>query len=358
MLKMKFKYKSKKICGVLSVVPQNFKTFDEEMENYKADKKRTERLKRVMGYERHHLVEEGVTVSDLAVFGMEYLFENNFLRKEEIGALILVTESPDYFLPPTSNIIQGRLNLPQGVLCLDINQGCAGYIVGIIEACSLLEHLEGKKVILINADILSRKTSKADRNSYPLIGDAASISILKNADESEIIQGEIKMDGSRFDALMIPAGGFKMPSSSETSILQDDGSGNCRSLDNLIMKGKDIFDFVQTEVPPLVESVIQSSHLTKEQIEFYLFHQPNKFMVEKLADEINIPYEKIPSNIVTNFGNSSGVTIPLNITFNLGERLLNENFQVCFAGFGVGLAWGAMLLKIGEFNFCQTIYFA
>ena len=106
---MKFSYKNKKITGILSVVPKNFKTFDEEMDNFHADKARTKRLKMVMGYEKHHIVEDGVTVSDIAVFGMEYLFKNNLLKPEDISALILVTESPDHFLPPTSNIIQWRL---------------------------------------------------------------------------------------------------------------------------------------------------------------------------------------------------------------------------------------------------------
>jgi 3-oxoacyl-[acyl-carrier-protein] synthase-3 len=354
---MKFSYKNKKITGVLTVIPKNFKTFDEEMDNYNANKARTKRLKMVMGYDRHHIVEDGVTVSDLAVFGIEYLINNNILKKDEIDALLLVTESPDYFLPPTSNIIQGRLGLSEDVLCLDINQGCAGYIVGMIQACTILEQKEINKVVLINADILSRKVSKEDRNSYPLVGDALSITIVEKSSDEDLIQGEIKMDGSRFDALMIPSGGFKMPSSPETAIMHEDSDGNRRSLDNLVMRGRDIFHFVQTEVPPLIEGLFKRIGVDKNSIEMYLFHQPNKFMVEKLAEEMKIPYEKVPSNIVTNFGNASGVTIPMNITFNLGERLLNEKLQVCLSGFGVGLAWGAMVMKIGNFKFCKMIQY-
>ena len=352
---MRFNYKNKKITGILSVIPKNFKTFDEEMKNFHADEARTKRLKMVMGYEKHHIVEDGVTVSDLAVFGMEYLFKKNLLKPEEISALILVTESPDYFLPPTSNIIQGRLNLSTDIFCIDINQGCAGYIVGIMQACSLLEQDDINKVVLINADILSRKTCKEDKNSYPIIGDAASITIIEKSAEENLIQGEIKMDGSRADALMIPAGGFKMPSTPETSIIREDEDGNRRSLDNLVMKGRDIFHFVQTEVPPLIDSLFSRLSIKKDEIDKYLFHQPNKFMVEKLAEEMKIPYDKIPSNIVTNFGNAGSVTIPLNITFNIGEKLLNENFKVCLAGFGVGLTWGAIILELIKMNFCEII---
>ena len=184
---MKFSYKNKKITGILSVIPKNFKTFDEEMENFHADKARTKRLKLVMGYDKHHIVEDGVTISDLAVFGMEHLFKNDLLNPEEIGALVLVTESPDYFLPPTSNIIQGRLKLSQDIFCIDINQGCAGYIVGIMQACSLLEQDGINKVVLINADILSRKTCKEDKNSYPLVGDAISITVVEKSDDENPI---------------------------------------------------------------------------------------------------------------------------------------------------------------------------
>ena len=354
---MKFSYKNKKITGILSVVPKNFKTFDEEMDNFHADKARTKRLKMVMGYEKHHIVEDGVTVSDIAVFGMEYLFKNNLLKPEDISALILVTESPDHFLPPTSNIIQGRLNLSTDIFCIDINQGCAGYIVGIMQACSLLDQDDMKKVVLINADILSRKTCKEDRNSYPLVGDAISITVVENSAEETLIQGEIKMDGSRADVLMIPAGGFKMPSTPETAIIREDKEGNRRSLDNLVMKGREVFHFVQTEVPPLIDSLFARLGIEKDEIDKYLFHQPNKFMIEKLAEEMKIPYEKMPSNIVTNFGNASGVTIPLNITFNIGERLLKENFKVCLAGFGVGLTWGAIVLELAKLDFCEIKYY-
>ena len=354
---MKFAYRDKKITGVLSVIPKNFKTFDEEMENYGADRSRTKRLKLVMGYDRHHIVEDGVTVSDLAVFGMQHLFDTGRLKKDEISALVLVTESPDYFLPPTGNVIQGRLELPQDVFCIDINQGCAGYIVGLMEAFSLLEQSDMKKIVLINADILSRKVAKEDRNSRPLVGDAIAITIVENSAEAASIDGEIKMDGTRFDVLMIPAGGFKMPSTSETAIVRADFDGNRRSLDNLVMKGRDVFHFVQTEMPPLINSLFDRLGITKEEIDWYLFHQPNKFMVEKLAEELDVPYEKMPSNIVTNFGNASGVTVPLNMTFNLGQRLLDESFKVCFAGFGVGLTWGAMVLNVGNLDFCEMIQF-
>lgn len=354
---MKFKYKNKRISGVLTVIPKNYKTFDEEMANYQADIKRTKRLKMVMGYDRHHLVEPNVCVSDLAVFGIEHLLDKGLLKKDEIDALVLVTQSPDYFMPSTSNIIQGRLGLKQDVFCVDINQGCAGYIVGLMEAFSLLAQDDVSKVVLVNSDVLSRKVSNEDRNSYPLIGDAASITIVERSVNENYIDGEILMDGTRYDTLIIPAGGFKLPSSPETAVMRESEEGNRRSLDNLVMKGGEVFNFVQTEMPPFIDNLFKRIKITKDEIDWYLFHQPNKFMVEKLAEAMNVPYEKMPSNIVTHFGNASGVTVPTNICYNLGDKLLKNEYKVCLAGFGGGLTWGAMVLSLGNLDFCEMTEF-
>lgn len=337
---------------MLTVIPSNMKTFDEEMENYKASTARTKRLKAVMGYDRHHFVTDDTCTSDLAVFAMERLFQTGKLEKSDIGALILVTQSPDYFLPATSNVIHGRLGLAHDVYCLDINQGCAGFIIGLQQAFSILPQLSGKKAVLINADVLSRKVSKQDRNSWPLSGDAASVTIVEQGGDDSI-RGIIKMDGSRYDALIIPAGGFRQPSTSDTSILHDDGEGNLRSADNLCMQGGAVFNFMQTEVPPLIEEILDFAGKCKDEVDWYMFHQPNMFMVDKLADALGVPHEKMPSNIVTYFGNASGITIPTNICYNLGNKLLNDEYTICLSGFGVGLTWGGMVLRMGKLDFCE-----
>ena len=354
---MQLAYRNKRITGVLTVIPKNCKTFDEEMKNYQADKKRSRRLKLVMGYDRHHFVEPGVCASDLAVFGVETLLHEGKLRKEEIDAIVMVTQSPDYFMPTTGAVIHGRLGLDSHVYCVDISQGCTGYLTGLMEAFSLLDQPQTRKVLLINVDVLSHKVSKEDRNSYPLIGDAASVTVVERTEEETRIDGEIRMDGSRHDALMIPAGGFRQPSTPETAVLHEDSEGNRRSLDNLVMKGADVFNFVQTEMPPLLASLFARLGVKKEEIDWFLFHQPNKFMVEKLAQAIDVPLEKMPSNIVTYFGNASGVTIPTNICYNVGEKLLGHTYKVCLAGFGVGLTWGAMVLELGQLDFCEMVEF-
>lgn len=352
---MDLKFNNKKITGILTILPENEVKFEDEIDNYNFSRGQSMKLKLIMGYNKRRIVKEGTTSSDLCVFGMNYLFENNLLNKEDIDALILVTQSPDYFMPPTSHVIHGKLDLREDMVCMDINQGCSGYVTGLNQAFYLLEQEEINKVVLLNAEILSRKVSKKDRNNNPQIGDGAAITIVEKDPSAKPIFGSVKLDGKGADVLIIPAGGFKKPSSPETAVLKEDKSGNFRALDHLMMKGDDVFNFVQREIPPMIEHLLDKANSNKGEVDYFMFHQPNKFMLKKLADKMEVPYEKMPNNIVENFGNSSGVTLPAVITFNLGQRLLNESFLICMAGYGVGLNWASLLLNVEKLSFCEII---
>jgi 3-oxoacyl-[acyl-carrier-protein] synthase-3 len=352
---MNFKFDKKKISGILTILPENEVKFEDGMENYNFSASKSLKLKYTMGYNLRRVVKDGVCISDLLIFGFNYLFENNLLQKDDIDAIILVTQSPDYIMPPTSNIIQGKLGLKNDIICLDINQGCAGFVIGLFQSYMLLEQEHIKKVVLLNADILSRKVSKRDRNSNPLVGDAASITILEKSEIQNPITISIKMNGAGASTLMIPAGGFRTPSSPETAIMCEDSAGNFRSLDNLIMKGDEVFNFVQTEVPPMISDLITFANVQIKDVDYFMFHQPNKFMLNKLADKIGIPREKMPSNIVENFGNSSSVSIPTAISYNIGDLLNSNSFLLCIAGFGVGLTWASALLRVGDTKFNKII---
>lgn len=354
---MNFKFNNKKITGILAVVPDREIEFDDEIDNYNFKKSQSMKLKLIMGYKKRRIVHEGTSISDLIIHGMRYLFENGQLNKEDIDALLLVTQSPDHFMPATSYIIHGELGLKHDVICMDINQGCSGYAIGLHQAFMMLEQDSIKKVVLINADVLSKKVSKRDRNNNPQIGDGASITIVEKDQNAGAVYGAIKTDGSGADVLTIPAGGFKIPSNEQTGILKEDASGNFRALDHLVMKGDEVFNFVQREVPVMIEQLLAEANVEKENIDFYMFHQPNKFMLKKLADKMNVPYEKMPNNIVENFGNSSSVTIPTTITYNMGNQLLNDSFKMCLSGFGVGLSWSALVMDVGRLKFCELIEF-
>ncbi len=206
---------------MLGVLPERESFFEDEVGNYSFPEKQTMRLKRVMGYEKHRIAKPGSTVSDFAWYGVNYMLEQEWITKEEIGALVVVTLCPDHFVPHISTIVHGKLGLSEDVICMDLAQGCCGFLLGLFEAFLLLDHMEDKKVVLVNADVLSHKVSPRDRNDYPLIGDAAAITVVENSREKSEIFYEMYMDGSRGEVLKIPAGAFRMPSTAETAVMKE-----------------------------------------------------------------------------------------------------------------------------------------
>ena len=354
---MDFVFKNKRISGILTILPKKAVKFEDEMSNYSFSPAKCMKLKLAMGYNEHRIAAPGQTSADFCMYGLQYLFDNGLLRKDEIDALLFVSQSPDYFMPPTSNVIHGHFELKQDCLCMDINQGCAGFELGLIQAFMMLEQPAIKTVVLMNADVLSSKVSDRDRNSKPLIGDAAAITIVEKCEEVNAIYANIKMDGTGALVLNIPAGGFRLPSSSETAVMEQDAAGNWRSKDNLVMQGDEVFNFVQREVPPMIEHLFEQSGVDRNDVDWYMFHQPNKFMLHKLADKLGIPHEKMPANIVENFGNASGVTVPTCISYNLGDRLVNGKMCLCMAGFGVGLTWSSIMMEMGNLKFNKIIVY-
>jgi 3-oxoacyl-[acyl-carrier-protein] synthase-3 len=138
-------------------------------------------------------------------------------------------------------------------------------------------------------------------------------------------------------------------------VLEDVGDNNLRAKDHLRMDGSAVFNFVQVEVPPLIESLLACAGVSMDAVDYFLCHQPNRFMLQKLADKMKVPYAKMPMNVVEHFGNSSGVTIPIAIAFNLADQLKNGYSRVCLSGFGVGLTWSSMLMRLGKLSFCEMI---
>lgn len=349
-------FRNKKISGIITVLPETESHFDDEIGNYDFPEKQTRRLKKVMGFHKHFLSKDTSTASDFCLEGLNYLLDKKMLEKEEIGAIIIVSLSPDYFLPQMSNIIHGKCNLTKDVLCIDIPQGCCGFLLGLMEAFMLLDHMGDKKAVLFNSDIMSHKVSKHDRNDFPLVGDVTTVTVIENDKSGQEIPFRLFADGTNRNALRIPAGGFAMPSTAQTAEMEPSEDGNKRSLDNLHMDGGEVFNFVQREVPPMLAEMIKAYGIKKESFDFFLFHQPNKFMLQKLADAIEVPHEKLFMNVVENYGNPSGASIPTVITHNLKEQMLDgQLYNCCLSAFGSGLTWGAMFMKLGRMEFCETI---
>ena len=238
-------FKDKRISSVYSVIPQNEADFMDEASNYSFSESQMKKLKKVMGFDKRRVAIEGETVGDYAIYGIRQMLQDGVFNENEIGAIIVTTTSPDYFIPPISNLIQGQFNFNQDTVCIDISQGCCGYIVGLNYAFMTLEHLQNKKVLLISGDLLSFKVSKRDRASRPITGDAVTISIIENSEGTGPIYTALKNNGKAAFSVYIPAGGTKIPVTPETIEEKEDEFGNWRGLQHLCMQGDLVFNFIR-----------------------------------------------------------------------------------------------------------------
>ncbi|MGO9008547.1 MAG: 3-oxoacyl-[acyl-carrier-protein] synthase III C-terminal domain-containing protein [Bryobacteraceae bacterium] len=325
---------------------------------FKLSEQKAKRFKKMMSLDRHRIAPPEVCSSDLCLFGLQRLLEEGALKKEEIGALVFVSQTPDYIMPATSNVLHGKLGLGHDVVCLDINQGCTGFLLGLLESFLLLEIAALHKVVLLNGDTCSKQMDRRNRVSYPLTGDAGSVTIVERCDAENPIFTDLKNDGSRHKAIMIPAGGYRMPSTPETLELREAEEGVVQNLEHIHMDGAAIFNFTMEDVPPQVKEILAFSGDTLDSIDDFLFHQPNPFILKQMADKMEIPQTKLPNNIVSLYGNCSSVTIPLNITVNRGEQVRQTSRRACFSGFGVGLTWISMVMNLGPLDVCELVEYA
>ena len=345
-----------KIKGMCVAVPDNVQKFEDDMRHFPFTEKSSLRLAKAMGFKEHRISDPQTTVCDFASYTINYLFHKGYITKEEMQAMIIVSQSQDHPVPGNSKVIHGQLELSKSVYCMDLYENCTGFISGLYAACSMLASSDIDEVLLVTTEAGACYGNMKDRNTYPLIGDAAAVTVVGKSDSpKDKIDFMFSNDGAGRSALIVPAGRLRMPYSEETSKIYRDEMGNYRSLNNLYMDGTAVFQFVMEEVPPLVEEICRYADISKDELQYYIMHQPNKFMLEKLADLMEVPREKLFNNVVEYFGNTSCVTIPVAAAYNLGEKLVSECYKTCFAAFGAGLSLAAAITDFGNLDFCDMI---
>lgn len=336
------------IESVIGVIPKNISYYDDEMDNYDHDRQSNEKLKALMGYGEHRVELQGRTALDYATYGVAELINRGVINKDEVDALFFISQTPDYIIPPTSSVLHGKLNLKEDVYCVDINDGCNGYIKGIFEACLFLSAKECGSVLLVAGDILSRLVSKRDRNSYPLVGDAVTISVVrKNRNSSCKLNISIKNNGCSYEKLIVPAGGARLPITG-CEEMERDAEGNWRSSRNLRMNGRDVFAFTQTVVPRFIEDFLIKIDRDIKSFDKVFAHQANAFIIDRLRKKFDLSLESMPDRVVRNYGNSSSATIPMLLATEAKDM---EDIDCLLVGFGVGLSWGACSVKIATSAF-------
>jgi 3-oxoacyl-[acyl-carrier-protein] synthase-3 len=343
-----------RIKGICGVIPENISYYDDEVANYSHSRESSLKLKKVMGYNQHHVVVGDAVITDLVIPAFKSLVAQEKVIPDEIEALVLVTQTPNYDIPSTSSILHGELGLNESCYCIDINDGCAGFLKGLFECSSLVRNTDINKVLLVTGDVLSRKVSIRDRNSYPLVGDAITLTVVERASEVVNQPLELNYNGKGAFALNIPAGGLSMLPSESTRIPVEDEEGNFRSPEDLVMKGRDVFTFTQTVVIDFISSFVKEHGVRS--LDRYFLHQANMFILERIRNKLKLTSEKLPSDVITKYGNSSAATVPMTIVEQYRTQdISNISEYVLLAGFGVGLSWGAALLQINSMSFCDLI---
>jgi 3-oxoacyl-[acyl-carrier-protein] synthase-3 len=285
--------------------------------------------------------------SDLGVRAAEKLFASGACSPADIDFLLFCTQGPDYFLPASACILQDRLGLPTSCGALDFNLGCSGYVYGLALAKGLIETNLAENVLLIVGDTSTKAINPKDRGVRILFSDGASATLIAAGDGEEESIGPFVFgtDGRGAKNLTIPAGGMRIRPTPETAIPRDDGTGNCRSQQELFMDGAEIFNFSLQTVPKAVHQLLEKAGRTMEQVDFVAFHQANKFMLEALRRKLRIPKEKFSINLEF-YGNTSSATIPMALEEALAQGQVQPGARVMVVGFGVGYSWAAGMIRI------------
>ncbi len=310
-----------------------------------------EAMQKVMsgaGIRNRRVAPAGVCGSDLAFAAAARLFEKYQIDPQSIDLLIFCTQSPDHWLPTTACILHDRLKLKSQCAAFDINLGCSQYVYALSVAHSMLLSGCAKRALVLTGDTMSHNVHPMDRSVVPLMGDGGSATLVGEASEGAGFLGfELGTDGSGHKYLMIPAGGARQPWTPETAIESTDTEGNVRTPLNLHMNGVAIFHFAISTVPKAVQSLLTKLSLNMTDIDLFLFHQANKYMIDYLLKKMKIPADKTHLYI-EEVGNTSGSTVPLVLADAWRAGKLKPGAKVLAIGFGVGLSWAATVIRWPE----------
>jgi 3-oxoacyl-[acyl-carrier-protein] synthase-3 len=294
-----------------------------------------------VGVAKRHIAAEDETATDLAIAAARKLF-NQGINKQSIDYILLCTQSPDYFLPASACIIQDRLGLSTDIGALDFNQGCSGYIYGLSLAKGLIFANIAKNVLLLTAETYTRRLHPKDKGNRSIFGDAASATLISTEGFTEIGDFYLGTDGSGAENLILKTGGARNPKRSDD--IEFDTDNNPVSPDYIYMNGSEIFSFTLSAVPLLVKKTLENNKMNKEDVDIFIFHQANKYMLDHLRQKIKIDENKFYTYL-SEVGNTVSSTIPIAIYEAMKDGTLRKGMKVLLAGFGVGLSWGGCLLK-------------
>jgi 3-oxoacyl-[acyl-carrier-protein] synthase III len=261
-----------------------------------------------------------------------------------IDALILITQTPDYAVPATACVLQHRLELAEDCVAFDINLGCSAYVYGVWLAATMISTQNFNRVLLLVGDTSNFGINQNDSATAMIFGDGGTATALEKS-EGKDMKYFLKTKGSGFKNIIVPAGHARTR-----------GKTNNEASDfDLSMNGSAVFTFTITDVPKSINSFMSLYNIDKNDVDMFVFHQANLFILKHLAKKLGIPMDKVPVSI-DRYGNTSGESIPLTLVDALGGSQSNETIKLLLCGFGIGLSWGGIYLEMDKSVCLPMIY--
>lgn len=307
------------------------------------------RISKKIGIISRHVVEGDECASDLAYRAAEKMLSAHPMDRKLIDFVILCTQSPDFLLPTTACILQDRLGLSKQCGAFDFNLGCSGFIYGLSIAKGLIETGQAKHILLLTAETYSKYIHPEDNTVRPIFGDAGTATLVSGEDTATegLYAFQFGTDGAGAKHLIIPAGASRHPAISTPVKEKIDNHANRRTNYHLFMNGSAIIDFAEEIVPQTVNQILTKAGLTKEQVDYFIFHQANKFVLKHLQQKCGLQETPFWNHAETE-GNTVSCTIPLAIEAVVKEKPPAELPVVMLLGFGVGLSWAGCIADLSH----------
>ena len=299
-------------------------------------------------YERHIAAKDEFS-SDMAVSAMETFFAEHNVDKTKIDFLLFCTQTPDYLLPTTACILQDKVGLPKTAGALDFNLGCSGYIYGLGLARGLVETGQAKNVLLVTSETYSKLINQKDKSNKTIFGDGATVSLISSEPRPEDFKAAIGnfiygTDGNGAAHLIVKNSGIRRSAEISEDVLNADGDYQSND-DFLYMNGKEIFEFTAFQIPPLIDRLLAQNSVSIDDVDMFVFHQANEFMLNFIRKRCKIPEDKFYVSM-KDVGNTVSSTIPIALQRAIKEGKIKSGDRVVLAGFGVGLSMGATIINI------------
>lgn len=295
-----------------------------------------------VGVNLRHVAGENETAGDLAEKAALKLFEEHHIDPKSIDFLLLCTQSSDHFLPSTACILQDRLGIPTSAGAFDYNLGCSGCVYGMAVAKGLIAGSIAKNVLLLTAETYNKYLHYSDKSNRSIFGDGAAACLISNGGFAEIGEMTLGTDGSGAKHLIVETGAARHKAATGKETTDDDG--HIHRDDYLYMDGSAIFNFTLDAVPTMMKDILEKNQIEKDDVDYYVFHQANKFMLNTIRKVCVLPKEKFYVKL-NETGNTVSSTVMIGLKQCLDAGAIKPGMTVMVTGFGVGLSWGGTILK-------------